>query len=143
MFYGGSIQSVIQNNIQLRIPLWFNEGIAEYAALGWDTNSDMFVREAVLEDNLAPIPYLSGYFAYRGGQSVWDYIAEQYGEEKVGEILQRLRLSRSAESAFRRSTGLGLDELSERWQRSLKEIYYPEIAAREDLNDIAKSILTR
>ncbi len=143
MFYGGSIQSVIQNNIQLRIPLWFNEGIAEYAALGWDTNSDMFVREAVLEDNLAPIPYLSGYFAYRGGQSVWDYIAEQYGEEKVGEILQRLRLSRSVESAFRRSTGLGLDELSERWQRSLKEIYYPEIAAREDLNDIAKPILTR
>ncbi len=143
MFYGGSIQSIIQNNIQLRIPLWFNEGIAEYAALGWDSNSDMFVREAVLEDNLAPIPYLNGYFAYRGGQSVWDYIAEQYGEEKVGEILQRLRLTRSVESAFRRSTGLNLEELSERWQKSLKEIYFPEIAAREDLDDIAKPILTR
>lgn len=143
MFYGGSIQSVIQNNIQLRIPLWFNEGLAEYAALGWDTNSDMFVREAVLEDNLAPIPYLSGYFAYRGGQSVWDYVAEQYGEQKIGEILQRLRVTRSVEAAFKRSTGLDLEELSERWQKALKEVYYPELAAREDLDEIARPILTR
>lgn len=143
MFYGGSIQSIIQNNIQLRIPLWFNEGLAEYAALGWDTQSDMYVREAILEDNLAPIPYLDGYFAYRGGQSVWDYIAEQYGREKVGEILQRIRLTRSVEASFRRATGLDLKELSERWQKSLKEVYYPELAAREDLNEIAKALITR
>ena len=143
MFYGGSIQSIIQNNIQLRIPLWFNEGLAEYAALGWDTQSDMYVREAILEDDLAPIQYLGGYFAYRGGQSVWDYIAEQYGREKVGEILQRIRLTRSVEASIRRATGLELKELSERWQKSLKEVYYPELAAREDLNEIAKPLITR
>ncbi len=67
MFYGGSIQSIIQNNIQLRIPSWFNEGLAEYAALGWDSKSDMYLREAILEDDLAEIPRLYGYFAYRGG----------------------------------------------------------------------------
>jgi len=143
MFYGGSIQSIIQNNIQLRIPLWFNEGLAEYAALGWDTNSDMYVRDAILEDELAPISYLDGYYAYRGGQSVWDYIAEQYGKEKIGEILQRLRLTRSVNSSFKRSTGLDLKELSERWQKSLKEIHFPELASREALDDIAKAIITR
>lgn len=142
MFYGGSIQSIVQNNIRLNIPLWFNEGLAEYAALGWDTQSDMYVREAILEDDLAPIPYLSGYFAYRGGQSVWDYIAEQYGREKIAEILQRVRMTRSVESAFKRATGLSLAELSERWQKTLKEIYYPELAARESLDDIAKPIIT-
>ena len=143
MFYGGSIQSIIQNNIQLRIPLWFNEGLSEYAALGWDTQSDMYVREAVLEDDLAPIPYLNGYFAYRGGQSVWDYVAEQYGREKIGEILQRIRLTRSVEGSFRRATGLTLEELSERWQKNLKEVYFPELAARESLGDIAKPIIDR
>ena len=143
VFYGGSIQSIIQNNIQLRIPLWFNEGLAEYAALGWDTQSDMYVREAILEDDLAPIEYLNGYFAYRGGQSVWDYVAEQYGREKIGEILQRIRLTRSVEASFRRATGLDLEELSERWQKSLKEVYFPEIAAREDLNEIARPLITR
>ena len=82
MFYGGSFQSIIQNNIQLRIPLWFNEGLAEYAALGWDSKSDMYLREAILEDDLAEIPRLYGFFAYRGGQGVWDYVAEQYGRER-------------------------------------------------------------
>lgn len=143
MFYGGSIQSIIQNNIQLQIPLWFNEGLAEYAALGWDTQSDMYVREAVLEDNLAPIPYLNGFFAYRGGQGVWDYIAEQYGQEKVSEILQRLRLTRNVDAAFRRATGLSLAELSERWQQALKEIYFPEVAARENLEAVARPLITR
>ena len=143
MFYGGSIQSIIQNNIRLVLPLWFNEGLAEYAALGWDTQSDMYVREAVLEDDLAPIRRLNGYFAYRGGQSVWDYIVEQYGREKVAEILQRIRVSRSVEAGFKQATGLSLDELSERWHRSLKEIHYPELAAREDLDAFARPIITR
>ena len=106
MFYGGSIQSIIQNNIQLNIPLWFNEGMAEYQALGWDTQSDMYVRDAIINDYLAPIPYLSGYFAYRGGQGVWDYVSEQYGQEKIGEIMQRLRLTRSVDASFQRATGL-------------------------------------
>ena len=143
MFYGGSIQSIIQNNIQLRIPDWFNEGLAEYAALGWDSNSDMYLRDAILEDDLDPISYLSGYFAYRGGQSVWDYVAEQYGREKIGEILQRLRLARSVNSSFKRATGLDLEELSEKWHKALKEIHFPELAARQDLSDIGKAIITR
>ncbi|HLX11735.1 MAG TPA: biopolymer transporter Tol, partial [Bacteroidota bacterium] len=29
MFYGGSLQSIITNNITLQLPLWFNEGLAE------------------------------------------------------------------------------------------------------------------
>ena len=143
IFYGGSIQSIIQNNIQMRIPLWFNEGLAEYAALGWDTESDMYVRDAVVEDYLAPIQDLNGYFAYRGGQGVWDYVSEQYGREKVGEILQRLRMTRNIRTSFKRATGLELDNLSGKWHRSLKEIYFPEVAAREDLSEIAKPLITR
>ncbi len=142
MFYGGSIQSIIQNNIQLRIPLWFNEGLAEYAALGWDTNSDMYLRDAVLEDYLAPIPRLSGYFAYRGGQGVWDYVAAQYGRQKITEILQRLRVSRSVEGAFKRATGLDLDDLSDRWHDALKAVHFPEVAAREHLDHIARPLVT-
>ncbi len=143
MFYGGSIQSIIQNNIQLNIPLWFNEGLSEYDALGWDTNSDMYVRDAIVNNYLTPIPYLSGYFAYRGGQSVWDYISEQYGREKIAEIMQRLRLTRSVDQAFKRSIGLSLKELSERWQKALKKVHWPEMAVREDLEEIAKPIITR
>jgi Tol biopolymer transport system component len=144
IYYGGSIRSIIANNIQTRIPLWFNEGLAEYsAAAGWDTDSDMYVREAVLEDNLQEIDQLGGFFAYRGGQGVWDYIAEQYGQEKIAEILQRLRLTRSVDRSFRKAIGLDVSELSQKWHRALKEIYFPEVAAREDLNETGRALITR
>ncbi len=141
-FYEGTLQAIISGGPRARIPLWFNEGLAEYAALGWDTQSDMFVREAILNDHLAPIPELRGFFAYRGGQSVWDYVAEQYGQEKIGEILSRLRTMRSVDAAFERSIGLSLAELSSRWHRALREIHFPEVAARENLGDLGRLVVS-
>jgi len=125
MFYGGSIQSLITSGSTLILPLWFNEGIAEFSALGWDKNTDMFLRDAVLQNYLPPVQYVGGYFAYRGGQAVWYYIAVRYGEEKIGEILNRIRGARSIDEGFRSTIGLTVNELSEKWQRELKTWYWP------------------
>ncbi len=141
MFYGGSIQSIISNNITLQVPLWVNEGLAEYFSLnGWDTNSDMFLRDATISEYLPSINGLNGYFAYRGGQSVFWYIAEKYGREKVGEILQKTKTLRSVEQALKSSIGLNYEELSERWLREQKILYWPDIAKREDPALFAKKL---
>jgi Tol biopolymer transport system component len=140
MFYGGSIQSIISNNITLQLPLWFNEGLAEYEALTWDTDSDMFLRDATVHEYLPPINQLYGYFAYRGGQSLWWYVANKYGEQKIGEILNRIKSTRSIEAGFRGSIGLGLEELNERWQKEMKVTYWPDIAKREEPADYARRL---
>lgn len=140
MFYGGSIQSVISNNISLQLPLWFNEGLAEYEALQWDTNSDMFLRDATIHEYLPPIRYLDGYFAYRGGQSVWNYIAVKYGRQKIGEILTRIRGMRNVDQGFRAAIGLTVSELSERWEKEQKVLYWPDIAKRDDPADYARRL---
>ncbi len=143
LFYGGSLQSIISNNIQLVFPLWFEEGLAEFSALGWDTNTDMFIRDAVMNTYLPPIPYLRGYFAYRGGQSLWFYITEEYGREKIAEILNRIKQTRSVEAGMRQSLGMDLEQLSERWQDWLRKRYWPEITNRESLKDIAQHVTKR
>jgi Tol biopolymer transport system component len=140
MFYGGSIQSIITNNITLQLPLWFNEGLAEYEALRWDTDSDMFLRDATVHEYLPAINMLYGYFAYRGGQSVWWYIANKYGDQKIGEILNRIKSVRNVEAGFRGSIGLSLEELSERWQKEQKVLYWPDIAKREEPADYARRL---
>jgi len=140
MFYGGSIQAIISNNITLQLPLWFNEGLAEYEALKWDTDSDMFLRDATVHEYLPPINQLYGYFAYRGGQSLWWYLANKYGEQKVGEILNRIKSTRSVEAGFRGSIGLSLEELNERWQKEMKVTYWPDIAKREEPADYARRL---
>lgn len=140
MFYGGSLQSIIANNIMLQLPLWFNEGLSEYEALNWDVNSDMFIRDAVIHENLPPIDYLYGYFAYRGGQAIWNWIANKYGEQKIGDILNRIKATRSVEQGFRSTIGLGLKELNEKWQKDMRVQYWPDIAKREDPTDFARQL---
>ena len=143
VYYGGSVQSIMQNNIQLVFPLWFEEGLAEYLALGWDTQTDMFIRDAVLNNYLPPIPQLRGFFAYRGGQAFWYYIAEQYGRPKIREIMQRIRTTQNINQALVQSLGLGADELSERWQEYWRQRYFPEVADRQTLTSVATQITTR
>jgi len=140
MFYGGSIQALLSSRTPLILPLWFNEGLAEYAALRWETNSDMFIRDATIHNYLPPIEYLGGYFAYRGGQSVFYYIASKYGEQKIGEILNRVRSTRNLEQGFKSTIGLTLKELSERWQKEQKVLYWPDIAKREEPTDYARRL---
>ncbi|MBO6620759.1 MAG: PD40 domain-containing protein [Balneola sp.] len=142
MFYGGSLNSIIQNNIQLVFPLWFEEGLAEYTALGWDTNTDMFVRDAVINNYLPPLRYLSGYYAYRGGQSFWNYIVEEYGREKIAEILQSIKTSRSLEYGLTTSLGMNIEDLSKAWTEALKKRYYPEVAERQRADALA-TLLTK
>ncbi|HQT90972.1 MAG TPA: hypothetical protein PL001_02965, partial [Candidatus Kryptobacter bacterium] len=49
MFYGGSVQSIIEHNITFQIPTWFNEGMAEYQSLNhWEVNSDHFLIDATV-----------------------------------------------------------------------------------------------
>jgi WD40 repeat protein len=140
MFYGGSIQSIITNNITLQLPLWFNEGLAEYAALTWDTDSDMFLRDATVHENLPEVNRLNGYFAYRGGQALWWYIARKYGEQKIGDIVNRVKSTRSVEAGFRGAIGIGVEDLSERWQKDQRVMYWPDIAKREEPADYARRL---
>lgn len=142
MFYGGNVQSRLSGNA-LQIPLWYSEGISEYTSLGWDTNTDMWIRDATINNYLPPISRLGGYFAYRGGQSVWNYIAEEYGRPKITEIMQTLHNQRNLEVTMNRTLGLSLEELSERWQDFYRKRYLPEVANREDITSFADLLTER
>ncbi len=140
MFYGGSIQNIISNNITVSLPQWFNEGMAEYQSLGWDINTDMFIRDAAISEYLPDIQNLSGYFAYRGGQAVFYYIAKKYGKEKIGELINKIKGSGSVEEGMRSSIGLTIEELNERWKKDIKKTYWPDVAVRNDPDEFAKRL---
>ncbi|NUM69859.1 MAG: PD40 domain-containing protein [Ignavibacteriaceae bacterium] len=140
MFYGGSLQNVISNNININIPLWFSEGLAEYLSLGWDTNTDMFIRDAAMSEYLPDIPQLGGYFAYRGGQAVFHYIAERYGREKVGELVSTIRSRGNFDAGFKASLGMDLEEFNERWKKEIKRMFWPDITKMQDPDEFSKRL---
>jgi hypothetical protein len=140
LFYGGSLQNIISNNISVNIPGWFSEGMAEYQALGWDVDTDMFIRDAALNEYLPDINRLDGYFAYRGGQSVFYYISKKYGKQKIGELITKVKATGSVEEAVKASLGLSMEELSERWKKDIKKRFWPDVAIRKDPEDFAKRL---
>ncbi|MCL4279266.1 MAG: PD40 domain-containing protein, partial [Ignavibacteriaceae bacterium] len=140
MFYGGSLQNIISNNITVQIPLWFNEGMAEYQALGWDEDTDMFIRDAAINEYLPDVQNLSGYFAYRGGQAVFYYIAKRYGKEKIGEIINAMRSLGNVDAAFKQTIGLNIKEFNERWKKDIKRVYWPDIEITQDPDEFAKRL---
>jgi len=141
MLYGEGVGSVVSIQYLYQIPLWFMEGIAEYESLGWDTESDMVMRDAVVSGYLPPLREIyGGYMVYKGGQSLFRYIAENYGGQKIGELIMKVKFERGVDRAFLSALGMSVDEFGERWQKSLRKEYWPELAKREEAEDIAKKL---
>ncbi len=138
MLYGAGAQSIITGMMRLQVPLWLMEGLAEYASLRWDTESDMFMRDAALSGYLPPINAMYGFLNYKGGQNILYYLAEKYGPEKIGELLGKIKITKSVERGLRQSIGIDEEELSKRWQMHVKKEYWPDIANRSEPDDFAK-----
>ena len=140
MIYGGNIQGIISGRIRLNIPLWTNEGLAEYLSSNWDTKADMIIRDMAIHDEIPQVKRLESYMAYKGGQSVWRFISEKYGREKVGEIFTKMKKYQNAEKGYEKALGFDFEELSKQWKKYLKKEYWPDVAGRDELEDISKQL---
>ncbi|MBT3676842.1 MAG: hypothetical protein HOA15_07565 [Candidatus Marinimicrobia bacterium] len=140
MVYGGRMQNIISGRMTLRIPLWANEGLAEYLSMNWDTQADMTIRDLAINERIPTIRELEYFLAYKGGQSVWRFIAAKYGREKIGEIFQAMKRRGSAENGFKEALGMDFEELTEQWHKYIKKEYYPDVAGRDEVKDIAKRL---
>jgi Tol biopolymer transport system component len=141
MLFGTGIQSVVSGITRAQLPIWFIEGMAEYQSRhGWDIESDMFMRDATINGYVTPLSNLSGYLIYKGGQSVLYYVAQRYGRQKIGEILNKLRGDRETNRAFKSAIGIDLQELSKRWEKYLRKTYWPSLADMQSPEDFAERL---
>jgi hypothetical protein len=138
MFYG---ESILAGAIRFPIPLWFAEGTSEYTSRdGWDREANMFMADAATAGYLPDIQYLSGFLAYKGGQSVFCYIEDEFGREKIAELAHKIKSLRNIERAFESTLGFNVQELSTQWKAYLKRIYWPTIGTRQTAVEIADQI---
>ena len=140
MIYDGNIQSVITGRVKLRIPLWANEGLAEYLSMNWDTKADMTLRDLSINERMPTVKELESYMAYKGGQSIWRFIAEKYGREKIGEIITAMKMTQNAEKGIERALGMDYEDLTKQWHKYLKKEYWPDVVGRDEIEDIAKRL---
>ncbi len=132
---------------QVQPPLWMMEGMAEYFSIGphhpW-TNT--WVRDAVINSTLPSIQQMTErpdlYFPYRYGLSVWQYVGARWGDDIIAEIMNAIP-SVGIDRAFRRETGMGLDELSTQWSEAMKQRYLPTVASYDRPREFAEPLLSQ
>ena len=130
-------------------PLWFIEGMADYFAEDNDAIGEMVVRDASMNNNIVPLPQLqnfnrlsSPFVGYKLGQLAVAYLTETYGREKIAEILQGLRQSRTKDidRVFREVLGVELEEFDKAWRQTMRKRYWPLIVDRELPDLVAKNL---
>ena len=130
-------------------PIWFIEGMADYFAEDNDAIGEMVVRDASMNNNVVPLPQLhnfnrlsSPFVGYKLGQLAVAYLTETYGREKIAEILQGLRQSRTKDidSVFQEVLGVELKEFDKAWRQTVRKRYWPLVEHREMPDLVSKNL---
>jgi hypothetical protein len=113
------------------VPNWFAEGVAQYQARGarndlWDSHRDMVLRMAALGDRLLTLDQMGVFgkssadaeLLYNQGYSLVRYIADEYGEDRIGMLTsaQGKPWRAGFGGASREVLGISEDELYETWK---------------------------
>ncbi|MFC2130378.1 peptidase MA family metallohydrolase [Bacteroidota bacterium] len=141
MFYGGTFQTALRSGNLGKVPIWISEGLAEFESSGgYNIETDMFMRDVSLNEKLRDLDKMNNYYAYRGGQAFFWYVAEKYGRERVGDLINRLRVQRDLKQAFKSAFNMDIEEFSEEFKNDLKKFYWPDIAKYEGPRDFSERI---
>lgn len=123
-------QSLIRRNV----PLWVNEGQADYERGQWEPLDLMVVRDAAIADIIPKMSQLEGYgtagpsrLIYNLGHAVFEFIEAKYGKEGIRQFMFALRKSviGGGEDAYEEALKLKKDEFDEAFDRYLKDRFKP------------------
>jgi Tol biopolymer transport system component len=140
LVYGRRLDSVLARRSLRPLPLWFAEGLAEFLSREPADAPDLVLRDAVLSNELVPLDAAAGYGAYEQGRSVFAFVAESFGAEKVAEVVRAVRHTHDVHAAFEKVLGIGTEELERRWRRALRRRYWPAYAGRQEVDDVGRRL---
>lgn len=109
------------------IPLWLNEGLAEYGNLDKTVSYQRYLEWAVGTDRLIPLKSLISFpgdpnltlVAYGQGRSVVELMIEEYGREKMARLLATLGTGIGIDASLQAVYGFALDGLEDRWREAI------------------------
>src|SRR6185312_3091715 len=124
-----------QGLIRQSVPLWINEGGAEFERGQWDPIDLMMIRDAAVADLVPKMTKTDGYgntnnprlVPYDLGHSVYEFIEAKFGKEGVRQFIFSLRKSviGGGEDAYEEALKMKKDEFDQAFERYLKDRFKP------------------
>jgi Tol biopolymer transport system component len=120
-------------------PIWFMEGMASYMAKDETERDKMYLRDAVVNDIIPPITHVnfSGFFAYRFGHAVFDFVEERWGKEGFLDFIYEIRntLGSRVDRAVKRAFKLDPEDFDIEFRRWLRKKYLPALVQTGEPSD--------
>ncbi|HVZ23190.1 MAG TPA: hypothetical protein VG871_19085, partial [Vicinamibacterales bacterium] len=124
--------SLIRHNI----PLWVNEGGAEYERGIWDPLDLMMIRDAAVTDTIPKMSATEGYgngggsqrlVPYDLGHAVYEFIDSRWGKEGIRQFLFALRKSviGGGSDAYEEAFKMKADEFDQAFDKYMKDRFKP------------------
>lgn len=136
--FGGNYLRALTSNA----PQWFMEGMASYFGNDEDNKDRMVLRDAVLSDQVPEISQrgVSGYFAYRFGHAVFDFIAAEWGKDAVREFVFEFRtvIGPSIDKAIKRAFNVSAEDFDIKFRRFLRQRYLKILTERGEPTDFGE-----
>ena len=140
IFFGGSFIRAYTSGA----PQWLTEGMASYFAADEDSRDKMVLRDAVLSDQVPEIAErgIYGFFAYRFGHAVFDYIESEWGKDGVRDFVFEYRgqLGPNIDRVLKRTFGVTAEEFDIRFRRYLRQRYIKMLTERGEPIDFGDSV---
>lgn len=109
------------------VPSWLNEGLAEYGNIDPGESYSRALRYAIATDNLLPITAMRSQpgnpddviIFYGQARSIVRYMVDEFGEEKMRELMATLKGGRNIGNAVQLVYGVSLIKLENMWRDKL------------------------
>jgi hypothetical protein len=125
-----------------RLPLWFVEGLAEYLSIGpVDSQTAMWMRDAVARDRLPENLNDPDYFPYRWGHAWWAYVTGRWGDAMAGDLLRAAKAAGDVDEAVRALLGLEPEALIKEWHAALRAAYAPSLQRTQPATAFGKRLV--
>ncbi|HEX7184108.1 MAG TPA: BamA/TamA family outer membrane protein [Thermoanaerobaculia bacterium] len=122
-------------------PTWFMEGMASYMAKDENARDKMFLRDAVVNDRIPSIRQnFGGFFAYRYGHALFDFVEERWGREGFLDFIYEIRntIGARVDRAVERTFKMEAEEFDLEFRRWLRKKYLPELVATGEPGDFGR-----
>jgi hypothetical protein len=115
------------------LPLWVDEGLADYMTSYWNAFDLMTVRDAAISDNVPSmsdfqgVAFVDGRLPYNLGHAAFEFIESRWGKEGLRQFLFALRKNviGGGESAYEEAFRLKAEEFDEQFEKYLKDRFKP------------------
>lgn len=134
--------SNVSRAVTIGAPLWFVEGMASYMADDEEEYDRMVLRDAVVNDAIPSVAQgnVQGYFAYRFGHAVFDYIEERWGREGFIDFVYEFRntLGGRADRALERAFRITPEDFDAEFRKWLRRKYLKQLIETGEPSDFGR-----